>query len=49
VPILIAAYKKNGYEVWDEHYERGTKEFTPLLLRMMASRDEITQVRSNRS
>ena len=47
VPILIAAYKKNGYEIWDEHYERGTKEFTPLLLRMMAQNVDIFELNSN--
>jgi branched-chain amino acid transport system substrate-binding protein len=47
VPILIDAYKKNGFEVWDEHYERGTKEFTPLLLRMMAQNVDIFELNSN--
>ncbi len=37
VPALIDAYKKAGIEVWFEMYERGTKEFTPLMTRMIAA------------
>ena len=37
VPALIDAYKKAGIEVWFEMYERGTKEFTPLLTRMISA------------
>ncbi len=36
LPLLIDAYKKAGYEVWYELYDRGTKEFTPLMTRMIA-------------
>ncbi|HZS83312.1 MAG TPA: ABC transporter substrate-binding protein [Stellaceae bacterium] len=36
LPLLIDAYKKAGYEVWSELYDRGTKEFTPLMTRMIA-------------
>lgn len=31
-------YKKQGYEVLLEYFERGMKEFTPLILRMMAQK-----------
>ncbi len=35
---LAEDYKKQGYEVVLEFFERGIKEFTPLILRMMAQR-----------
>lgn len=37
VPALIDAYKKAGIDVWFEMYDRGTKEFTPLMTRMIAA------------
>jgi branched-chain amino acid transport system substrate-binding protein len=37
VPTLIEAYKQAGIEVWFEMFERGTKEFTPLITRMIAA------------
>lgn len=37
VPVLIQAYKDHGIEVWFEMFERGTKEFTPLLTRMISA------------
>lgn len=36
VPQLTAYYKAAGIEVWSESFDRGSKEFTPLLTRMMA-------------
>ncbi|MFI5023153.1 MAG: ABC transporter substrate-binding protein [Alphaproteobacteria bacterium] len=36
-PNLIKAYKEVGIDVWSDFFERGTKEFTPLLTRMIAS------------
>jgi len=47
VPILVDAYKKNGYDVWVEYYERGTKEFTPLLVRMLAQNVDLFELNSN--
>jgi len=47
VPLLADAYKKNGFEVHTEYYERGTKEFTPLLLRMMAQKIDVFELNSN--
>ena len=35
---LAEDYKKQGYEVVLEFFERGIKEFTPLILRMMAQK-----------
>ena len=35
---LAEDYKKQGFEVVLDFFERGTKEFTPLILRMMAQR-----------
>jgi branched-chain amino acid transport system substrate-binding protein len=47
VPILTNAYKQNGFEVWTDAYERGTKEFTPLLLRMMAQNVDVFDLNAN--
>jgi len=47
VPILTDAYKKNGFDVWTDSYERGTKEFTPLLLRMMAQNVDVFDLNAN--
>ena len=35
-PVIKAGYENNKVEFLDEVYERGTKEFTPFLLRLMA-------------
>ena len=37
VPVLIQAYKDIGIDVWFEMFERGTKEFTPLMTRMISA------------
>jgi branched-chain amino acid transport system substrate-binding protein len=37
-PALAEDYKKQGYETELDLFERGTKEFTPLILRMMAQK-----------
>lgn len=47
IPILTAVYKQYGFEVWSEGYERGSKEFTPLLTRMMAQGVDVMDVNSN--
>jgi branched-chain amino acid transport system substrate-binding protein len=47
VPTLVEAYKANGFEVWTEFYERGTKEFTPLLTRMLAQNIDLFDLNSN--
>jgi branched-chain amino acid transport system substrate-binding protein len=47
VPILIEAYKAQGYEVWVDYYERGSKEFTPLLVRMLAQNVDLFDLNSN--
>ena len=36
VPQLTAYYKAAGIDVWSEYFDRGSKEFTPLLTRMMS-------------
>lgn len=46
IPTLIAAYKKQGFDVWMDYYERGTKEFTPVLLRMMAQHVDLFDLNS---
>jgi branched-chain amino acid transport system substrate-binding protein len=47
VPQLEAYYKQNGFTVWTELYDRGTKEFTPLLTRMMAQNVDLLDLNSN--
>lgn len=47
VPVLTAAYKKHGFEVWAEGYERGSKEFLPLLARMLAQDVDVMDLNSN--
>jgi branched-chain amino acid transport system substrate-binding protein len=47
IPTLVEAYKANGIEVWTEMYDRGTKEFTPLLTRMMAQNVDLFDLNSN--
>lgn len=47
VPILVDAYKKEGFDVWVEYYERGSKEFTPLIVRMMAQKVDLFEINSN--
>ena len=37
-PALAEDYKKQGFEPQIDLFERGTKEFTPLILRMMAQK-----------
>jgi len=46
VPTLTAAYKKQGLDVWVDFYERGNKEFTPVLLRMMAQNVDLFDLNS---
>jgi branched-chain amino acid transport system substrate-binding protein len=47
LPTLGEAYKAQGFEVWSESYERGTKEFTPLLTRMLAQNVDLLDLNSN--
>jgi len=47
LPTLGAAYKANGFEVWSETYERGTKEFMPLLTRMLTQNVDLLDLNSN--
>ncbi|MBN8956636.1 MAG: ABC transporter substrate-binding protein [Rhizobiales bacterium] len=47
IPTLVEAYKANGIEVWTEMYDRGMKEFTPLLTRMMAQNVDLFDLNSN--
>lgn len=47
VPMLETYYKENGFTVWKELYDRGTKEFTPLLTRMMAQNVDLLDLNSN--
>jgi branched-chain amino acid transport system substrate-binding protein len=47
MPTLGQTYKDNGYQVWSESYERGSKEFTPLLTRMMAQGVDLLDLNLN--
>jgi branched-chain amino acid transport system substrate-binding protein len=47
LPTLGGAYKAEGYEVWSETYERGTKEFMPLLTRMLTQNVDLLDLNSN--
>ena len=47
VPQLEQYYRDNGFEVWKELYDRGSKEFTPLLTRMMAQGVDLLDLNSN--
>jgi branched-chain amino acid transport system substrate-binding protein len=47
LPTLGEAYKANGFEVWSESYERGTKEFMPLLTRMLTQGVDLLDLNSN--
>ncbi|MCC6919231.1 MAG: ABC transporter substrate-binding protein, partial [Alphaproteobacteria bacterium] len=47
VPVLTEAYKRQGIEVWIEYFERGTKEFTPLILRMLSQKVDMLELNSN--
>lgn len=47
LPILTAAYKANGIEVWSDSFDRGTQEFSPVLTRMAAQGVDAFDVNSN--
>jgi branched-chain amino acid transport system substrate-binding protein len=47
LPTLVEAYKALGIEVWTDMYERGTKEFGPLLTRMIAQKVDLFDLNSN--
>jgi branched-chain amino acid transport system substrate-binding protein len=47
VPILEKFYTENGYQVWKESYDRGSKEFMPLLTRMMGQNVDLFDLNSN--
>lgn len=47
VPVLVDAYKRQGVDVWIEYFERGTKEFTPLILRMINQKVDLFELNSN--
>ncbi len=47
LPVLVEAYKSNGFEVWVDYYERGSKEFTPLMLRMLSQNVDLFDLNSN--
>jgi branched-chain amino acid transport system substrate-binding protein len=46
-PALAEDYRKEGFEVVLDLFERGTKEFTPLILRMMAQKVDAFELDGN--
>lgn len=47
ITALVDRYKNQGFEVWTDFYERGSKEFTPALLRMVTEGVELFDLNSN--
>lgn len=47
ISALVERYKAQGFEVWSDFYERGSKEFTPVLLRMMIEGVDVFDLNSN--
>jgi branched-chain amino acid transport system substrate-binding protein len=47
ISALIDRYENQGYEVWSDFYERGSKEFTPVLLRMVTQGVDLFDLNSN--
>ncbi|CAB3838045.1 ABC transporter substrate-binding protein [Achromobacter deleyi] len=47
MPTLGKAYQDAGYTVWSESYERGSKEFAPLLTRMLAQGVDVLDLNLN--
>jgi len=47
MPLYVESYKKAGFEPIIEFYERGSKEFTPLMLRLNAQRVDIIDLSIN--
>jgi len=48
VPILVNAYKANNFTVaFDEKYERGMNDFTPILTRILAGGVDVLELDSN--
>ena len=48
LPLMAQYYKDTGFDVvFQEYFERGTKEFTPLVTRMMAAGVEIFELDGN--
>lgn len=47
ITALVDRYGSQGFEVWTDFYERGSKEFTPLLLRMVSEDVDLFDLNSN--
>lgn len=47
ITALVDRYQSQGFEVWTDFYERGSKEFTPLLLRMVSEGVDLFDLNSN--
>lgn len=47
ITALVERYKNQGFEVWTDFYERGAKEFTPILLRMVTENVDLFDLNSN--
>lgn len=47
ITALVERYKNQGFNVWTDFYERGSKEFTPILLRMVTEGVDLFDLNSN--
>jgi len=47
ITALVENYKAKGFEVWTDFYERGSKEFTPVLLRMVTQGVDLFDLNAN--
>jgi branched-chain amino acid transport system substrate-binding protein len=47
ITALVDRYKARGFEVWTDFYERGSKEFTPVLLRMVTQGIDLFDLNAN--
>jgi branched-chain amino acid transport system substrate-binding protein len=47
ISALVDQYKSQGFEVWTDFYERGSKEFTPVLLRMVTQGVDLFDLNAN--
>lgn len=47
ITALVDRYKAQGFQVWTDFYERGSKEFTPVLLRMVTQGIDLFDLNAN--
>ncbi len=47
LPALAKVYADNGFQTWVEMFDRGTQEFTPLMVRMIAQNVDALDLNAN--